>query len=212
MKLDSNAYNALLPKTANVLKKMSEQSFLSAFTFVGGSALALYLKHRQSEDLDFFTWEDRLDKATIQHVIYSQFIDFKLINDATLQQDWIIEGVKVTFFANNWEALKDRQLFENQLFVADFDLLAAMKINTLFLRAKFRDYYDLYAIVKNKLTIKELFNVSQRYIPNLNQKLFEMALIYTEDIEDDNINYLSPIYKTTKNKISLFFQKNIAQR
>ena len=211
MKLDLTAYNALLPKTAKVLRDLSVQPFLANFTFVGGSALALYLKHRQSEDLDFFTWEKEIDKSIIQNTIQAQFIDFQLINDSKLQQDWLIEGVKVTFFANNWAALQQRNLLENQLYVIDLEVLSAMKVNTLFLRAKYRDYYDLYAIVKSGVSVQKLYETAVKFLPNMNTKLFQMALVYTEDILEDNINYLYPIYKITKNKISAFFQKELAK-
>jgi predicted nucleotidyltransferase component of viral defense system len=211
MKLDSTSFNALLPKTAKVLKTLAKQTFLSNFTFVGGSCLALYLQHRQSEDLDFFTWEATLDKKVIQDTIHSQFTHYQLVNDSKLQQDWIVEGVKVTFFANNWEALKMRQNIENNLYVCELELIAALKINTLFLRAKFRDYYDLYAIIKGGMSIQRLFECAQKYLPSINLKLFQMALLYTDDIEEDNIAYLNPIYKIKKEKISDFFRKEIAK-
>jgi predicted nucleotidyltransferase component of viral defense system len=209
MKLESNAYNALLPKTTKTLQTLAMLPLLSSFTFVGGSALAMYLQHRQSEDLDFFTWKKNIDKVEIQTNIQENFTNFQLVNDSELQQDWIIEGVKVTFFANNWDALSERQLFDNQLFVANFELLAAMKVNTLFLRAKYRDYYDLYAIVKSGVSVSSLFEIALRYLPSINIKLFQMALIYTDDIDEENINYLSPIYKISKKKIGTFFQHQL---
>lgn len=40
-------------------------------------------------------------------------------------------------------------------------------------------------------------------------KLFAVALIYIDDIEDDNIDYLKPIEKIKKEEIRDFFQKRL---
>ena len=77
-------------------------------------------------------------------------LSYKLINFSKTQIDCLCEGVKVTFFANNWQTLKKNQPLINFISIADIDVLAGMKINTLFLRAKYRDYYDLYVLNKEK--------------------------------------------------------------
>ena len=60
--------NFLLPKTKALLLELEKTSdFLNNFTLVGGSAIALYLCHRKSEDLDFFTLSDSL--CAIPYVI-----------------------------------------------------------------------------------------------------------------------------------------------
>jgi hypothetical protein len=43
----------------------------------------------------------------------------------------------------------------------------------------------------------------------MNRRLFEAALVYTDDIETDNISYLNPKYKITKAQIGAFFAKKI---
>ena len=49
----------LTPEAYSIYKEISSFEMFSDFTFVGGSALASYLFHRISEDLDFFTWNDK---------------------------------------------------------------------------------------------------------------------------------------------------------
>jgi len=45
--------NYIPGKTAKLLKKLANLAFIQNYTLVGGTALALQIKHRQSEDLDF---------------------------------------------------------------------------------------------------------------------------------------------------------------
>ena len=84
-----------------------------------------------------------------------------------------------------------------------------MKLNTLFLRAKFRDYYDLYVISKEIYSISQMYEIIVRYLPHINMKLFQMALIFTDDIEEDNIKHLEPKYEISILDIQKHFQKEI---
>jgi hypothetical protein len=123
---------ALLPNTKTVLLQLSQSDLLQNFTFVGGSALAVHFGHRLSEDIDLFSWKKELDIAEIQRVLASyQFQEIRTINLNKLQCNYIINGVKVSFFANNWEELKDAELLIGNLKIAKLNLLCIMKINTL---------------------------------------------------------------------------------
>ncbi|MFN0049862.1 MAG: nucleotidyl transferase AbiEii/AbiGii toxin family protein [Cytophagales bacterium] len=189
-----------------MLVKMSFSEILKDYTFVGGSALAVYLNHRKSEDIDLFTWQATLHLENIQKMLADTFKqNFKLINFSKTQIDCICEGVKVTFFANNWDQLKKNQPLVNYITIAEIDLLTGMKINTLFLRAKYRDYYDLYVLNLEKFSLKNMFEIAQIYVPSINLRLFQTALIFVDDIEDDSIKHLAPKYKITKQKISAHF-------
>lgn len=64
----------------------------------------------------------------------------KTINLSPIQANFMVDGVKLTFFAKTWQELQNRkQIFEN-FWIAELPILAVMKVNTLFLRAKYRDY------------------------------------------------------------------------
>ena len=200
----------LLPETASVLRKLAVSEILSDYTFVGGSALALYLNHRYSEDIDLFTWKETIDFDKINHEIKkikSQSVN--ILNITKTQINLVIDGINVTFFANNWNELKNRkQLFDN-LYIANIETLAVMKVNTLFLRAKFRDYYDLYVLNKTFFSLQQLYDMTCRKMQNLTMALFQKALTFTADIDDENINHLQPKYPVAIDGIEEHFLKEI---
>jgi len=201
---DLKNLKCLLPKTEAILLKMlKECSFLDKYVLVGGSALALYLCHRKSEDLDFFTYSDSFDKKEIFDYIQN-FKNKEVINQTDEQIDLLLDGVKVTFFNAKWGFLKPKKVKRFNL--ATIESISAMKVNVMFLRAKYRDYYDLYFLVKDKMELKEIFEYSKNIIEGINFKLFAIALVYIDDIEDDNIEYLEPIEKISKEEIREFFQ------
>jgi hypothetical protein len=124
----------------------------------------------------------------------------------------LYKGVKVTFFSNKWENLKiSRKHLIGSIQIASVDLLAVMKVNTLFLRAKYRDYYDLYCLVNQQFGIAELYELSSGLLPGLTKRLFQIALTFTDDIIDDNINHLSPVHLISKKEIESFFLKKIKE-
>lgn len=204
---DLKNLECLLPKTKELLLELIEScSFLEKYVFVGGSALALHICHRKSEDLDFFTFEDSFDKKEIFEYI-KRFDDKEILNQTDEQMDLLIDGVKVTFFNAKWSFLKPNKVSKFNL--ATLESIAAMKVNVLFLRAKFRDYYDLYCLAKEKMSIKEIFKASEHIVEGVTFKLFAVALIYIDDIEDDDISHLQPKEKISKEKIRDFFQKRL---
>jgi len=201
---DLKNLKCLLPKTETILLKMvKECSFLNKYVLVGGSALALYLCHRKSEDLDFFTYSDSFDKKEIFDYIQN-FKNKEVINQTDEQIDLLLDGVKVTFFNAKWGFLKPKKVKRFNL--ATIESISAMKVNVMFLRAKYRDYYDLYFLVKEKIGLREIFEYSKNIIEGINFKLFAIALVYIDDIEDDNIEYLEPIENISKEEIREFFQ------
>jgi predicted nucleotidyltransferase component of viral defense system len=173
---------------------------------VGGSALALHLCHRKSEDLDFFTYDDSFNKKEIFDYIQN-FENKEVLHQSNEQIDVLLDGVKVTFFNARWEFLKPQKIKKFNL--SSLESIAAMKVNVMFLRATYRDYYDLYFLVKEKMSLKEIFEHSKNIVEGINFKLFAIALLYIDDIEDDNIEYLKPKESITKEEIRDFFQNRL---
>ena len=202
---DLKNLNFLLPKTREVLIKLIEYEYMSNFVLVGGSALALYMKHRKSEDLDFFTYEKNVFEIKKIKQIVKNF-NGKIVNISNEQIDVLIKGVKVTFFDAKWSFLKPKKIQKFNL--ATLEQLAIMKTNVLFLRAKYRDYYDLYFLVQ-KFGIKKVFEMSKNVLDGINFKLFAAALLYIYDIEDENIDYLEPEQKLSLIDIQKFFEEEL---
>ncbi|MDC9727672.1 MAG: nucleotidyl transferase AbiEii/AbiGii toxin family protein [Candidatus Thioglobus sp.] len=204
---DIKNLECLLPNTQDLLLELIDNcEFLHKYVLCGGSALALYLCHRKSEDLDFFTYGDSFDLQEIFNYL-NTFDNAQIINQSSEQVDAIVDGVKLTFFNSKWFFLKPKKV--KQFNLSSIDSIAGMKVNTLFLRAKYRDYYDLYCLTKDKMSLKEIFNSGLSIMPNISFKLFAMALVYVEDIEDDNIEYLDPVESIDKNRIGVFFKNKL---
>ncbi len=207
---DLKNLNYLLPKTKALLLNIIDTCpFLNKYVLVGGSALALHICHRKSEDLDFFTYEDNFDFREILEYI-KQFEKKEILNKSDNQIDLLLDGVKVTFLNAKWSFLKP--VDNNKFHLATLEQIAAMKVNVLFLRAKYRDYYDLYFLAKEVMSLKAIFKCSEHIVEGITYKLFVVGLLYIDDIEDDNIAYLEPKEKISKKKIRDFFDSRIGRK
>ncbi|MFB6306647.1 MAG: nucleotidyl transferase AbiEii/AbiGii toxin family protein [Flavobacteriales bacterium] len=200
----------LMPETGKVLQKLANLDLLKDFTFVGGTALTYHLSHRYSEDIDLFTWNNRIDTLNIQRQIEKAgFNTIKAVDLSDKQADFLLDGVKVTFFADDWNELKNREQIHSKLYIANLQTIGVMKINTLFLRAKFRDYYDLYVLSLEHFSVPELYELTKNKMSNLTMTLFQRALIFTKDIEDENIDHFEPKYNVTIQQIEDHFHNEV---
>ncbi len=200
-------FDYLQDKTKEVFSTLVKTApFLANYSLVGGSALALYLCHRKSEDLDFFTYNDSFNRQDIFQYL-KRFDRKEILTDSDDQLDVLIEGVKVTFFNAKWGFLKP--VDSQTLNIASLESIAAMKTNVLFMRAKYRDYYDLYFLSRKVMSLQQIFECARPLVDDLNFKLFCIALTYIDDIEDDNIAHLEPQEVISKQAIRSYFETEI---
>ena len=208
----------LLPDTGEVFKKLSSANldFLDNFVLVGGSALAIRIGHRQSEDLDFFTHKDCFDKGRILS-LSNLFKDYEILSNGKEQIDLLCDKVKVSFMNASvnsaWRFLSPSGSAEDNkiggINIAMIDQLSAMKARVLFLRSAFRDYYDNYVLSKYHIGLENMYNNAYKYIPGMSFRLFSTALTYTEDIKDENMNTCSRNIKLRKRKYKLISKKRL---
>lgn len=205
-----------LPKTEELLKEFSTHKETGDFAFCGGSALSFYLKHRYSEDIDFFSFSSSftLDKKSLNRLMDKLTSKgYKISNtlDEEEQLDFYINKTKATFcsypkFGHLLEE-SSKPLFGN-IKIADIDILIAMKVDALRSREKLRDYYDLYAISK-ELGFKKIIDESLKADPHFNSKLFMKRLVEMDDkLRDIYIEeYLKPKYSIDKVSMRLYFSE-----
>jgi len=164
---------ALVEKTLKVIEPISMMEFVKLYFLVGGTALALQLKHRLSEDLDFMCWkQSKKDKQSINiEKIKNELAQNFTIDKVDILGNNHIEiyidgGVKLSFYAPDKikPAIKPVH-YLNNLILADEECIAALKMETFLRRNEFRDYYDLYCILQNKdrETIKQIVSNALKY-------------------------------------------------
>lgn len=162
--------NALPENTERLLHELDAEPLCDEFILAGGTALALRLAHRSSEDLDFVFPAERLPKIRIEKILRNleaRYAVKPMVNTAE-QQDWenagmdlldyhrdySVDNVKVTFFTPDERKLAAALRAESGIYgltrirVADLDTLFAMKAVTLNRRLVERDLFDLKLLIE----------------------------------------------------------------
>jgi hypothetical protein len=178
----------LTQKQLNLLPLL--KVFSKNFGLVGGTAIALYLGHRKSIDFDLFSLKE-FDHLKIRKEILKFQKPFKVIVNEKEQYSIFINGVKITFLHYPFK-IKFSKNFENIINLPDLLTLSAMKAYTLGRRAKWKDYVDLYFIMKHYGGIKKVIKKAKDIFGNeFNEKMFRAELAYFKDIDfSEKIIYL----------------------
>ena len=158
----------MLPaETENVWNFLKAQPALAGFILGGGSALALTIRHRLSEDLDFIFPEIRLPQprlTALRHQAAAAGFDFARNDDEVAlqefagsgmelhdyQQDFVVNGkVKVSFFAPDEPLRKIFPATGEKIRVATLQECFQAKSLVSAVRSKTRDWLDLFLLMRD---------------------------------------------------------------
>jgi hypothetical protein len=105
----------------------------------------------------------------------------------------MIDGVKATFFYYPYPIIATVEL-RDAIKIPDLLTLAAMKAFAMGRRAKWKDYVDLYFIIRDHYTISEISeHARQIFGPLFQSAQFIEQLAYHEDINyTESVEYLIP--------------------
>jgi hypothetical protein len=158
------------------------QQFRREFYLVGGTAIALHIGHRRSIDFDLFK-PSRLVMSRIIKKIDQFSMKYLITRRVEEQLNLTINNVKVTFFEFPFD-IEHNILFERIIKMPDLLSLAAMKAYALGRRSKWKDYVDLYYILNECFTVKEVAGKANSLFGQLfSEKLFRAQLSYFDDID-----------------------------
>ncbi|MDD2760659.1 MAG: nucleotidyl transferase AbiEii/AbiGii toxin family protein [Methylomonas sp.] len=156
------------------------------FTLYGGTAIALYLGHRESIDFDFFGLA-AFDPDTLYNQI--PFLEnSRVIQKSQNTLTCLVDrggDVQVSFFGTP-KIHPIRSPFvaaDNQLKIASLIDLAGMKASVIQKRAEAKDYIDLDAIIQNSDIDLPMALAAGRYIygQQFNPEITLKALSYYQD-------------------------------
>jgi hypothetical protein len=175
--------------------RLKDDPRLAGFTLVGGTALALQIGHRISEDLDFNIFGQKLPikaidgllddlaagGAVIESLVTSaQKVGFKINMSENLDhyiQDYLIDGAKVTFHSRHEGDRPKTQIdflksapkvmvSKGGFEVLGVDALLVMKSIVVYDRVKSRDIYDLMVLTRDHgYTLDDIFAAIDAYQP-----------------------------------------------
>lgn len=205
--------NLLLPEANALFDSLIAAPELKGLTLIGGTALALQLGHRISLDFDFAQFGGDLpgfqidqlmrrlkdDGHRVQMITDSAAITQFRINSGKnlldLARDYVIDGVKVTFFVhgkNERQRAFYRKAEKLRLGDGGFDLLAVeglkfAKSLVLADRVRSRDLYDLYILMRDHAyTMARFFATVSEYADIDDPEYYKAILRGEHPLDEDD--------------------------
>jgi hypothetical protein len=167
-------------------------SFKREYYLVGGTAIALYIGHRRSIDFDLFK-HSKINPTRNLNKIDGFKFPFTVTRRVYEQMNLTINDVKVTFFEYPFD-IPAETFFENCIKLPSLLDLAAMKSYALGRRSKWKDYVDLYFLLKHYFSIDEIAQRAEEIYGELfSIKLFRAQLAFHKDINySEEVEYMIP--------------------
>lgn len=175
----------------------------------GGTALAMQIRHRRSYDFDIF-FPGPLPKS-IAPMARRSFgrimVRRHLENDLTFTTP---PGLRITFFHYPFKPLYPL-IRASAIPLFSWKDIALDKAYTIGRRALYRDYVDLFFLMKEKkLSIEWLIkNARKKFAGLFPVKPFLEQLTYLADVPPAPIEFLGPSY--TREEILKFFQQKVKE-
>ncbi len=191
-----------------------DQRLTSQFYFTGGTALsAVYLHHRDSEDLDFFS-DQAHDPALLTRIVTQWAAATK--SKVELREREVVtffvftfpnnKQLKVDFGHYPYPALKKREMIDGVAVDSLLDI-ACNKLLTVNQRIEVKDYVDLYFLLQD-FTIWDLMEgVHIKFRMEI-----ELSLLATDFMLVDTFQTLPKMHKKlTLQKLQTFFRAKARQ-
>ena len=207
MRILTHHREILTPEQVQLLGVVKE--FDKRFGLVGGTAVALQIGHRESIDFDLFT-KDPTALFTIKKLLSTMrryAIIEQVIRDRDEELTLKILGVQFTFF-HFPHVIPYTVRLRGTIDMPDLLTLAAMKAYALGQRSKWKDYVDLYFILREHHSLDEIAaQAKELFRGEFNERLFRQQLPFFEDVSYKEKVTFKPGFDVSDDEIKRFLQE-----
>ena len=154
----------------------------------GGATIAIYLGHRHSVDLDWFTEESITDPMRLAQNIRDKGIPFVTgqIERGTLHGT--ISGVRIRFLEYKYPLLKPLIIWQKAACqLATLEDLACMKLSALTQRGSKKDFVDIYALGLRYFSLRDMLRLYQKKFSVEDKGHVLYGLSYFDDADKERL-------------------------
>ena len=211
----------LRQETIPVFEAVSQMEVIKGLYLCGGTAQSLQMKHRKSEDLDFELLGLRkerpmLDFSAISTEVTRVFPDCRKEFLGKNQLQICVNGnVKLSFFRpENSVPELGKGFVYNNIVTPSLQELLGMKLFTITVRSAFRDYYDIYALLKENYDLAKGVEYAGKFSRHTIHSKFIYSILLNENYfsKPEGFSLLEPKYDVSTADIAKFIRQYIEER
>jgi hypothetical protein len=147
-----------------LLDKLSAIPDMASTYLGGGTALALQLGHRRSEDLDLFMSE-RLDSVSVMKAVAEAIGNLLVLNQTATHTELLIQNIKVDLIRERislrFPLIPVHPRILN-LKMADARDIGRMKLLAIGSRGSKKDFMDLFCLTRDVITLESLIAMAEK--------------------------------------------------
>ena len=166
--------------TLELLISLQGKDYLNGFFLVGGTALALYLGHRKSVDIDLFI-NVSFDASQLLENIHQDF-PYQLSYTAVNTLKGSINDVKVDILAHRYKLIQEPTVFGGIKMLSEPDIVA-MKLNAIATSGqRSKDFIDIFYLLDN-YDIGSMLSFYKTKYNQQNDTFLLKSLIYFDEVD-----------------------------
>ena len=171
-----------------VLKRLGSFTFQRGFYLGGGTALAIHLGHRRSQDLDWFTAGRIPDAMSLATSLREEGIPLAMKEVARGTLNGSVSKIPVSFSEYQYPLLqKEISWLEFGCWLASLSDIACMKLSAIAQRGHKKDFIDLYALGTTSFSLKQMLSFYQKKFSLKDIGHVLLALSYFDDAEKERM-------------------------
>jgi hypothetical protein len=168
-----------------LIRKLESESVFRDYFLVGGTALALQIGHRKSDDIDLFTQKELKIPAITKYLKQNHSNSYQLLNSQNMIFQVMIDDIKVDFVHHPFD-LVEMPYCNNQITYLGKNDIAAMKlhaIETTDNRAK--DFVDIFFLLK-EMQLEKMFEYYRQKYSTCNIFNAKRSLGFFDDVPEES--------------------------
>lgn len=169
-----------------LIRLLMQDPLLGSVNLVGDTALAIYLGHRQSVDIDLFINED-FDSSRLASHFEKTYKAVQIVWETNTLRAFI-NGIKVELISHQYPFLKEIEI-KDGVRLASLNDLAAFKLNAISGRGNRKDFWDLEALLDHFSLAQMIGFFKEKYAANDIWHLIR-SLSYFQDAEEEQIEVM----------------------
>jgi hypothetical protein len=153
---------------------------MQGFNLAGGTALALYIGHRRSIDIDLFCISSFDEQMLLEQLTLDLNFSLHFAESNTLKGS--VGGIKTYILAHRYPLIDEIVHYDDMILLSIPDI-AAMKLNAISLSGqRIKDFVDIYFLLE-QYTLGELLDFYRRKYTLQNDAIVLKSLVWFEDAE-----------------------------
>jgi hypothetical protein len=178
----------LHPRQRSALRRLGLLAAERGFHLAGGTAIALYLGHRRSVDLDWFLAEPLGDPLALARDLQSAGVPFTTERTARGTLHGRVLGVRISFLEFRYPLLDPLLAWpEMGCNLAALRDLACMKLSAIAQRGSKKDFIDLYALLRSGLPLLGMLQDYREKFSVADLGHLRYALAYFDDADKERL-------------------------